>query len=52
MRQVPKNIGRAGRAMERGMFALDDLMTPNVANNKPQSKLMQELERYLESVGN
>ena len=52
MKRVPKNIGRAGRAVERGMFALDDLMTPNVANNKPQSRLMQELERYLESVGN
>ena len=52
MKRVPRTVGRAGRAVERGMFALDDLMTPNVANNKPQSKLMQELERYLESVGN
>ena len=52
MKRVPRTVGRAGRAVERGMFALDDLMTPNVANNKPQSRLMQELERYLESVGN
>tara|TARA_Y100000114_G_scaffold124308_1_gene120044 strand:+ start:476 stop:1141 length:666 start_codon:yes stop_codon:yes gene_type:complete len=52
MKRAPKNIGRAGRALERGMFALDDMMTPTVSNRKPQSKLMQELERYLESVGN
>ncbi len=52
IKRAPKNIGRAGRAVERGMFALDDMMTPNVTSAKPQSKLMQELERYLESVGN
>jgi len=52
MKRMPKNISRAGRAVERGMFAMDDMMKPAVSSNKSQNALMQELERYLESVGN
>jgi hypothetical protein len=51
MRRVPRMVGGAGRAMERGMFAVDDLMASAVSTT-PQNALIQELERYLESVGN
>ena len=48
MKRVPKTVGRAGRAVERGMFALDDMMTPTPSNNPPQNALMRQIEKYLE----
>ena len=48
VKRVPSTVGRAGRAVERGMFALDDFMRPVPTNNPPQNALMRQIEKYLE----